>query len=154
MRYCYSLDNINFNSGIYDTEVAARIAAEKEVLSIEATVGPVDEPYNRFVYVAEAIPQVGGSFAPTAEDLINFMVERAHDEIGEAAEDWLDGVPENAELCIQEQLDLLFDEGGKQGSWFELYGLQPHFYAVGKVKQFTIPIPRYVKGSVKGGRKK
>jgi hypothetical protein len=58
---------------------------------------------------------------------IDHMQEHAYDNVGEAAEDWLDGVPKEQENELGEALTKVFND------WLDKHDLRPTFYPVTNV---------------------
>jgi len=100
----------------------------------EALQGAMDDlglGHREAVWVGEVIdPGLGPR--PDADDLLELARDRAGDEYGECAEDWLDvGKLEEAEL------DAEFAKVWE--AWLKKHDLTPRFWGIGKVEQLATP---------------
>lgn len=146
MSYCYSTNEEMFY-GDYETELEALGAAFDEIAD-------EDEDNNHTVWVGQSVLRKAGDYVDKhdIENLIEAMIEGAHDDCGESAEDWLEppyhnyfakgGVlskshDEKLAAHKAEQDDLLKRIQEVVNQWADQYGHQPTFYHVHSTKEVT-----------------
>lgn len=119
MSYGYSRDQERFH-GTFETL--------KEAVA-EAVAGET-EPFN-FLVCESHRPKSASYYLPSAADFLEQMSERAADDCGEAAEDFMYGVPADARAQLQVRLSVVIDE------WAKEHGLQPTFWHAENIRGIT-----------------
>lgn len=69
-------------------------------------------------------------FAPWADNIFDMLVDNAMQEAGDAAEDWLTDISEDAEGYLQKGLAFLLER------WARRYGHRPDFWIVEDVQEW------------------
>jgi hypothetical protein len=112
----------SFGAGPFDTREAA-VAAAPEELDLE--------PGQTF-WSCEASWETE-TYAPYADRVIEMAQELAADEAPETAEDWLDGVPDEATQDLDRALKATWD------AWLSKYSLEPKWFTAKKVQEHKVP---------------
>lgn len=91
-----------------------------------------DTPETFTLYQGEVEPHSISSFFYDSDSLLENLAERAFDELGECAEDWLQTIPRDAVKELDETIKAALE------AWAEKHKLQPTFYGVSNVKEVKI----------------
>lgn len=120
-QYCYSWDDEVFNNGTFPTVEAALADAIAE-----------NDDEHSHVFIGEAVPYTNCAFFPDADTIIEYMQERADDEVGEYADCYIDVDKEAEEELTKQLKDLLF-------AWCEKHQVSPTFYRVKNSEAHQLP---------------
>lgn len=74
-------------------------------------------------------------FAPDDDDIIEMMVLRASDLVGEAADSYLWKVPPEVRRALADRITAVID------AWSTEFGLQPTFWAIEDAEDLVLPLP-------------
>lgn len=110
--FAYSTDEETYRGGEGDRATALAVAIEEEGIEV-----------GRTVWTGEVIKQQAGAFFG-GRDTVEYMQERAYDEAGEFAEDWLADVTKEQEAELHDAIVKAINE------WADKHGLHPTFYTV------------------------
>jgi len=123
-QFCYSFDNENFVSGLYDTAEAAikaAISERKENSDLPNTV-----------FIGAAKSHSNNRFYPDSSEIVEYMCCQADDVASEHAE----GYPDVSDEALDEltsELHKLLD------AWCIKHKVSPHFYSIGNVQEHSLP---------------
>lgn len=120
-QYVWSTDEERFFSHEYDSREDALAEGRSEEPGAVIYTGIV-----RRVTVGEL---ARGTFSLDGQGVIEAMGEAAYDIVGEAADSWGDGIPNEAADDLTERL---IDEVLE---WAETHGIVPKFFAVEKIEE-------------------
>lgn len=120
--FSYSMDGEMFMGEAFPSREAALAAGTAEALNEPRTV----------VYTGRhEDPAKASSFVPSASDFLVYAQERACDEIGECAEDWLTAVTDEQEAQVQVHLDAI-------AALIQAFD-PPHFHLVVEIETHKVP---------------
>jgi hypothetical protein len=120
-RYAFSLNQEEFHGDCATREEAVSEAVSTYALEVEATV-----------YTGEIAPPVPSRFAPGAERVIDWMVDEAMEAHGDLAESWLENVPLDQQIELENAIDAAID------AWATKHKLQPKFFGIDNCRKHTV----------------
>lgn len=123
MAYAYSTDEEHFYSAAGDTREDA----------LEEGIDSNDLEPGRTIWTGEIDREQAATFAPDADDLIDTMMNRAYEDSGEWAEDWLMTVTPEQKAELTTSIKSIVNE------WADKHGHQPKFFHVVNIEAHKVP---------------